>query len=67
MKESRDLLHEVLHMRVMGMLVHTPEDTLNLMYPATKPYTQLIYRTVKYEKVQELGQRQWDVLTRVQY
>lgn len=58
----RDLLHEVLHMRVMGKLVHTPKDTLNMMYPITKPYTQLRYRIVEYEKIQELGQRQWDVL-----
>lgn len=49
-------------MRVMGKLVHTPKDTLNMMYPTTKPYTQLRYRIVEYEKLQELGQRQWDVL-----
>lgn len=59
---NRDILHEILHMRKLGALKHASKDTVNLMYPYTKPNYQLRYRELETDKVQENGKRQWDIL-----
>jgi hypothetical protein len=58
----RNLLHEILHTNKFGKLEHANKDSLNIMYPIASPYTQLRYREVEYDNVQEFGNRQWDIL-----
>lgn len=59
------MLHEFLHMAVIGPLSHTPGDTSNVMYPTTyKDHQQIRYRKLNTDNIYGLGstESQWNIL-----
>jgi hypothetical protein len=59
--DTRTILHELLHTHNIGRLQHAKKDTINLMYPAIKTYSQLRYRQVELDNQQDIL-RQWDAV-----
>jgi hypothetical protein len=59
------MIHEFLHMAVVGPLSHTINDTTNIMYPTTPPTNNFLrYRKLNTDNKYGLGspESQWNVL-----